>query len=101
MRYYRDKGEGYEEWGEATYFEEVADDNYVERAIQVYESGQLLLYDRQHPHDEYGMLPDQPFDPEYFAPYLITPDEFEQHWRPDLATNWNGTRSATPSGGEK
>jgi hypothetical protein len=62
MKYYRyrwneSRGDMYDHWGHATYYFVV-----VEQA-EVYDNGCVLLHDENHPHDEFGMLADQRFEP--------------------------------------
>ncbi len=88
MRYFKRSGEGYEAWGDAVYFIEVDDEDWVQRAIQLYPQGQLLLYDVEHTHDQYGGLADQRLDDlKQFTDYEITADDFEARWRIEEATN--------------
>ena len=68
MRYYRyrwseSRGDAYDHWGHATYYFAVADDGIVVEQAEVYANGCVLLYDENHPRDEFGMLADQPFEP--------------------------------------
>ena len=50
------------------------------RQIEIYEGGQVLCYDREHPDDEYGGLAEVALDPEEFAEFSITSEEFEHAW---------------------
>ncbi len=43
-------------WGGCQRFIEVLDDQMANRQIDVYGGGQVLVYDRAHPMDRFGML---------------------------------------------
>ncbi len=69
MRFYRfrweeDRGGQHAEWGPAVYWFAVADGGIIEQQFEVYDDGHVLMYDQDHLADEFGMLPDQHFDPE-------------------------------------
>jgi hypothetical protein len=68
VRYYRhvwseSRGDEHQHWGRATYYFAVDDDAIVVEQAEVYENGSVLIYDQQHPQDEFGMLADQRFKP--------------------------------------
>jgi hypothetical protein len=85
MRYFKVTDEGYhvEDWGgDPVYWLEINDRGDAERQIEKYPNGNVLSYDRTHLEDEYGALAIMVIDgdPEYWAPYEITREEFEQEW---------------------
>jgi hypothetical protein len=68
VRYYRhrwneSRGDAYDDWGHATYYFAVADNGFVVEQAEVYDNGCVLLYDENHPRDDFGMLADQRFEP--------------------------------------
>ena len=82
MRYFKLVDEGYHEWGDPTYLVEVNDAGAAQRQIADYPNGKTVSYDRSHQHDQYGglglMVVDG--DEEWWAPFSITRQEFEERW---------------------
>ena len=92
MRYYKgrwdeDRGDEFASWGCADWYFEVQPDHTVVRQMEVYDSGAVLQYHPQHLDDRFGMLTDQPFDPEGFPGAVITAEEFEHAWSSHPPTN--------------
>ncbi len=88
MRYFRITDEGYHargvNWGgNPTYWLEVNDRGDAERELQLYPNGNVLRYEREHEEDEYGALSIMVVDADedFWAPFEITRDEFEERWR--------------------
>jgi hypothetical protein len=55
--------------------------------LAVYEHGAVLTYDREHLHDQYGMLGDQPVDDSEPGMTEITALEFETCWSKVVSIN--------------
>lgn len=83
------RGDAYDAWGTCVYHFEVDDQSYPERQLEVYSSGDVLAYDREHADLAYGGLGDQPLvedededeDEDEWRPFEITADELEEAWR--------------------
>ncbi|NVB81258.1 MAG: hypothetical protein HOV81_22875 [Kofleriaceae bacterium] len=75
------RGDQYDAWGTCVYYLQVDEQSYPERQLEVYSSGDVLAYDREHWSDEYGGLGDQPLDEddEWLA-CTSTAEEFEAAW---------------------
>ncbi|MGZ3182076.1 MAG: hypothetical protein ACXU8N_06505 [Telluria sp.] len=74
------RSDEYAAWGTSWWYFEVAEDGWVMRQIEQYESGVTLRYDAEHQCDEFGLLCEKPLDltePEYCR---IPPREFEASW---------------------
>src|SRR5689334_6199170 len=66
--------------GSSVWLFEVGDDAFATKQLEMYDDGTTLAYDMKHSHDAFGMLADQPFDLDEFAPFEISPAEFERWW---------------------
>ena len=75
------------EWGEFVWHVEVLDDQYAARQVEVFATGEVLLYDRAHWCDDFGMLLGRRFSfkPKWIVGFpgaeLIEADEFERIWK--------------------
>ena len=74
------RGDEHDDWGTSIWYFETEPDFSVTRQIEVYASGTVLHYDRQHLGDTYGGLSDQPLGADDFAQFAIEQSEFEQVW---------------------
>ena len=76
-----------EEWGEFIRYLEVADDQFANRQVEVFDNGNVLHYDRMHWCDDFGMLLGLRFSrkAKWVAHFpgaeIISPTEFEKTWR--------------------
>jgi uncharacterized protein DUF6881 len=78
----------YSGWGSVIFYTEFDDEGWAVRQLEVYQSGDVLAYDRSHMHDEYGGLVDQRFDEDTrrrmvvppWRIYEISKEEFERVW---------------------
>jgi hypothetical protein len=79
------RGDDHAPWGQATYFFETDEQLVARRQVEVYDAGQRLSYDAEHPEDEDGFLAYGRIFPEDEWPELfeITAREFEGEWRQD------------------
>jgi hypothetical protein len=75
-------------WGEFEFFIEIAEDLFANRAIQVYENGKALRYDRKHYADEFGSLGDarhtadsEKRTAERWTIVVLSAEEFETAWQ--------------------
>jgi len=77
------------EWGDCTWFEEVDDRLQTRRQLEVYENGNVLMYDEEHFKDQYGCLMYERqtwlVDPgfignENYTYQPLTGEEFEREW---------------------
>ncbi len=66
-------------WGTSIFLFEADDALCPVRQLQVFETGHVLRYDRQHQDDHYGGLGDQPLDGDW-TPYEISALDFEAAW---------------------
>lgn len=66
----------YADWGGAIYYFACHSNGNPEQQIEVYDNGLVLIYDEVYSHDQYGMLSNQPLDPQEFASDEISSDEF-------------------------
>ena len=68
-------------------FYEIDENSEFVRAVEVRPSGDRSKYDRGHPHDDFGMLPENEFDADAAAEWgelsSITETEFENEWTKD------------------
>jgi hypothetical protein len=48
------------------------------KQVEIYDNGTVLVYDEQHPEDEYGGLSLVPLDLADFEPYAIDADAFQR-----------------------
>jgi hypothetical protein len=67
-------------WGTSTFYFETDQDNYVLRQLQVFKNGRGLKYWTEFTEDDYGMLSDQPLEPDDFVQHMIDKAEFEKVW---------------------
>lgn len=92
MTHFECRGQGWqhfvsEGWGECRRLVEVADDQLASRQIDVYDGGQVLVYDRRHARDRYGMLIGRRFSrkPKWKKGFsglrLLSAAEFDAAWR--------------------
>ncbi len=76
-----------ESWGPCRRMIEVLDDQMASRQIEVYRDGRVLVYDRAHPQDRYGMLIGLRFSRQdkwrvFFTDVrLIQKSGFDEAWR--------------------
>ena len=63
-------------WGASDWLFETDEDGRVVRQVEVFENGNVLLYDASHDEDAYGGLSVEPLDLMDFAPFEITADTF-------------------------
>jgi len=70
-------------WGQATYYFETDDELIASRQIEVYDGGQRLCYDVEHPEDEHGFLDGSRVFPDDEWPELfeISARQFETEWK--------------------
>ncbi len=93
MGYYSKIGEGYPDpegdWGDPTYWLEINEDGDAERELAIYPNGKVLSYDREHRNDAFGALAIMVVDgdEDWWAPYEITKEEFEEKWRSHAPMN--------------
>jgi hypothetical protein len=81
------RGDEHDDWGASVWYFETEPDFLVTRQVEIYASGTVLKYDRQHFGDRYGGLSDQPLAADDFAQSAITQNEFEQVWSSRKAFN--------------
>lgn len=74
------RGDDFGAWGCSLWLFETDEELWPMRQIEVYEGGQVLFYDREHPDDKYGGLGEAALDPEEFDELRITSEEFEHAW---------------------
>jgi hypothetical protein len=74
------RGDEHADWGASTWYFETEHDMWPIRQIEVYASGTVLQYDRDHIEDVFGGLSEAPLDATEFAPFVITQAEFERIW---------------------
>jgi hypothetical protein len=79
-------------WGLFTRYLEVGEDLFATRQVDVYESGDVLSYDRSHWVDEFGMLADAPLNRNRkHGPWgswvEIGEAEFEEVWKAARASS--------------
>jgi hypothetical protein len=81
-RWTESRGDSHDAWGSAVYFFETDDTLVPLRQIELYDSGQCLLYDAEHQEDQYGMLTSEALSAWDEPPdrYEIEAAEFEHHW---------------------
>lgn len=82
VRYYfwhwdEPRGDEYSDWGESDWYFEISGDDSYSRVIQIYKSGQALLYSLSHLEDQYGILPEGRFGPVENGEKEITKQEFQ------------------------
>jgi len=77
-RWDEDRGDEFAAWGGSTWFFATDEAGVVEVQLEVYDGGQVLIYDASHSADQYGGLADQPIDVADMTPFVITEDEFSQ-----------------------
>ncbi len=76
-----------EDWGPCRRLIEVLDDQMAGRQVDLYRSGQVLVYDRDHPRDEFGILIGCRFSRKekwkkgFRDIQLLSPEEFEREWQ--------------------
>jgi hypothetical protein len=85
LRYFRyewnaSRGDEFADWGSAVLWNEMAEDGYVVRQLEVYENGVVLKYDALHLEDKYGFLSDQPLEPEKYGVPEVSAEAFEAAW---------------------
>lgn len=85
MRHYRrrwdeTRGDEHDDWGASEWFFETADDGWVRRQLEVYETGPRLRYDDSTPTDDHGQRSVESLDPDEWEPFLISVEEFERAW---------------------
>jgi len=83
MRYFkqewdRKRDDHFSHWGKCTLYLEVDSEGYPVRQIELYEYGDSLVYDRDHPGDQYGILSDQRVDVSDFESGEISEEEFRK-----------------------
>ena len=64
------------------------DDGYAIRQLEVYANGRVMKYDENHGEDEFGGLAEYPLEPQEFAPFEISGEEFEAAWRLESNEQW-------------
>lgn len=74
------RGDDYDAWGCSLWLFETDDAFRPLRQIEIYDGGQVLFYDGQHPDDKFGALGEQALDAKEFEPFKITSAEFEHEW---------------------
>jgi len=74
------RGDEHDDWGTSVWYFETEPDLSVTRQIEVYASGTVLHYDRQHIEDSYGGLSEKPLVEDDWTRFAITELEFEQAW---------------------
>lgn len=67
-------------WGPSTYYFETDHEGSVLRQIEIFQNGNKLKYDQDHPEDDYGGLSDQQLDMDEFNDFKIDKSEFEKKW---------------------
>lgn len=85
MTYYKyrwdeSRGDQFEDWGKSWLLIEVANDNYLNRQIEIYDNGKILKYSREKLTDEFGGLGDQKFNLNEFHGEECSSLEFESQW---------------------
>jgi len=74
----RKRDDNFSHWGKCTLLIQADPDGHLVSQIEMYEYGDNLLYNREHPRDQYGVLSDQLIDFDDFAPYEISESDFMQ-----------------------
>ena len=76
-----------EGWGACLRFVEVGDDQLARRQIEVYDSGEILVYERKHARDRFGQLMGLRFSKkdkwrDHFEEVeSLSEQEFERAWK--------------------
>jgi hypothetical protein len=83
MRYFRrrwaeERDDIHSGWGHSWWHFATDDDGVVSHQVEVYENGTVLVYDEQHPEDEYGGLSLVPLDLQDFAEFEVDAATFNQ-----------------------
>lgn len=77
--------------GPMTAYYEMNDEKTYTRSMEVYQNGQSLSYDLDHPADDYGILPDQDFDLDLAREFgeltEISAADFENAWKGNKPIN--------------
>ena len=76
-RWDEDRGDEFADWGGSTWLFATDEEGIVERQVEIYDGGAVLVYDESHANDTYGMLSDQPIDSTVPGVQSITEEEFE------------------------
>jgi translation initiation factor IF-1 len=74
-------------WGGSTYFFEVHPDGYVARQIELFDNGNLLLYDETIDEDRYGGRSIVTLEFDEYDEFSIDRTEFNSNWKPSVAVN--------------
>jgi hypothetical protein len=75
-RWDEDRGDEFAEWGRSTWLYATDETGVVEVQVEIYDGGQVLIYDTGHPADHYGQLADQPLDLADLAAFAMSEAEF-------------------------
>jgi hypothetical protein len=83
VRYFRrrwdeERGDSYSAWGHSWWHFATDNKGVVMKQVEIYDNGTVLVYDEQHPEDEYGGLSLVPLDLADFEPYAIDADAFQR-----------------------
>lgn len=68
------------EWGNSVIFFETSEEGFVNRQIQLFESGLVLTYDDHHYHDAHGWRDQNPVATEPPNTVTISRKEFQKAW---------------------
>jgi hypothetical protein len=67
-------------WGRSTWLFETDPTGDVLRQLEVYDTGPTLRYDLDHEEDAVGGLTQVPLEPDDWAAFAITRQEFDTAW---------------------
>lgn len=69
-------------WGDVTIFYEVDVDGEVNRQVEIFSNGRVLLYDQDQPADEYGSLADpMPDHDRFMSAFSVSRSDFDRATR--------------------
>jgi hypothetical protein len=74
------RGDRFDDWGTSLWYFEVDDDLWPSRQIEIYASGDVLTYDRNHIEDDYGGLSEAALDDPEWDAFEISSADFERVW---------------------
>ncbi len=84
------RGDQFDDWGFSNWYNELDEDFFSSRQLEIFDNGNILKYDENKFSDEFGMLCDQSLSLEELensGSVEISQDEFESIWTSRKALN--------------
>ena len=91
MRYFKyywneNRGDQFSDWGKSTWYNEVDEEFYATRQMEIYDNGNVLKYDLENIDDEFGFLAEGVLEIGLES-VEISKEEFETAWNSQIAVN--------------